>query len=68
MTKKLYGVEYEDGSLLRFGINGGGEPSYCVYLGQIVMFEKKNEAKKLIRGFSDPSKHKIVTFIRKEDK
>lgn len=48
---------------LRYGLNGAGQPSYCVYRGKIVCFVVEDEALKVRASFDDPESWKIEPFV-----
>ena len=60
---KFYAIRHSCGELVKFGTNGEGSPDYCLFRGNVVMFKRKNDARKLLAGFTIPNSFKIVKFI-----
>lgn len=49
---------------LRYGENGGGVDSYCVYRGKIVCFETNDEAQEVRASFDNPKYWDVERFVR----
>ncbi|MBO7688635.1 MAG: hypothetical protein J6V72_19815 [Kiritimatiellae bacterium] len=47
---------------LRFGVNGGGLESYCLYQGEPCYFWSYKEAEVVINTFDHPEDYEIRTF------
>lgn len=60
---KFYAIRHSCGELVKYGINGAGSPDYCLFRGHVVMFKRKNDARRLLAGFTSPKEFGIVKFI-----
>ena len=52
-------------TLVRFGVNGGGEEGYCLFRGVTCCFKTYREAQAVVSGFDNPEDFEIRRFSAK---
>ena len=60
----IYNIPHQ--TFVRWGVNGGGFNSYCLFRGKPCFFKTKREAQKVIQEFDNPQHYEVRGFKEME--
>ena len=60
----IYNIPHQ--TFVRWGVNGGGKESYCIFRGKPCFFKTKREAQKVIQEYGIPEHYEVRCFKEME--